>query len=332
MRSLLVVTIVMVADGSLAYSPTAGNYSRQHARDVRILSWNVERNWTNAAVRAPGDRILSVIAPDIILLQEISVDETASDISGRLNAVLPIGGLGWRVHLGRTDGFIRNAIASRYPLSLTRTDTSPGSEVRGLTMALVDLPNSVYTTDLYVVGFHLKAGGTTDDEERRQVYADALISWIRDIQSPGGLITLPIGTPILYGGDANLREDTELSVRVSNTFINGTINDTETFGSAHAPDWDRTANLDIIPRDPFNNSRFTWSSTTPNRRYDRLYVTDSVVEVPTTFILNSSTMTASARNAAGLQSGDTRNAADHLPIVVDLRLPLVPSPTSWTIF
>lgn len=296
----------------------------------------MRRDWNTSSTQAPGDRVFAAIKPDVILLQEIDVADTASDLTTRLNRVVPPGaGLTWTVQFGESDGFIRCAVASRYPLTLGRDNILPLAEPRGVTVALVDLPDDRYATDLYVMGVHLKASGTESDELRRQASADAIAAWIRDIQQPGGVITLSTGTPMLIGGDTNLRSDTALSIRANATLVTGDIFDEATYGADIRPDWDATDLIDVQPRDPFNSSVLTWSSSSPSIRFDRFYYTDSVGSIPTSFIFNTSTMTSTARSGAGVLSTDTRNTTDHLPVAVDLRLPepVITDPGSnWSIY
>jgi endonuclease/exonuclease/phosphatase family metal-dependent hydrolase len=318
-----------------AYNPATGDFTPRDPRDIRVLSFNMHGDWSLASTQAPGDRVLRAINPDIILFQEITVDETFTMVASRLDRVLPVeGGGSWRVQVGASDGFTRCALASRFPISLARSNIVPAAEPRGIVAALVDLPDDLYATDLYVMSLHLKAnsGGDTESNElRRQASADALMAWIRDIQTPGGVITLTPRTPILYGGDTNLLSNTALSTRTSTTLISGDIFDEATYGPDIRPDWDGSVAPDIRPLNPFNSSDFTWSASSPSIRFDRFYYTDSVGSIPTSFVFNTTTMTSAARTGAGVNSTDTRNTTDHLPVAIDIRLPapVLPDPGGY---
>src|SRR6185295_19272099 len=104
------------------------------------------------------NRILVAMQPDVISFEEIASTLTMTQIATRLNTIIPIGGAGWQIHFGLLAG-TRNAIASRFPLTMTRTDTIPASSTRGVTIALVDLPNASYPLDVYLLSVHLKCCG-----------------------------------------------------------------------------------------------------------------------------------------------------------------------------
>jgi endonuclease/exonuclease/phosphatase family metal-dependent hydrolase len=268
----------------------------------------------SASVVAAQNRVLQALDPDVIAFQEIPVDTTEAQVQARLAATL--GGT-WAVNLGNTDGFIRNGLATRWSLSMERDDTTPASEVRGVTMGLVDVPDAFAARDIYFMVVHLKASSGDENEARRQQASDAMARWIGDARTPGGFIDLPASTPIVALGDFNYRDDSPgyLTVR------DGDILDNATYGPDIAPDWDGTSLRDAFPPDPANWRFNTYSSrSTPSIRFDRILFTDSTIELANTFVLNTSSMTSSARSAAGLGSSDTSTASDHLPIVADFAI------------
>lgn len=178
---------------------------------IRIMCYNV--NWDSIFEDGDSDnhpwrafdrsdefvRVVTAINPDIVCLQEINADRNPQDVADILDAVLPLGGgETWRAH-GGSD----NVIAARFDLSMLATDTIPTTN-RGQAMALVDLPNATYSTDLYLMNAHFKAGSGQDNIDRRQQHADAIIHWIGDIKTPGGYIDLPADTPMVVLGDLNV--------------------------------------------------------------------------------------------------------------------------------
>lgn len=303
----------------------AGDLRKGDPLDVRVMSYNHHGDFMDdPAADAAFDRILAAVAPDVICFQEFDGDISAAQIAARLAAVLPAAG-GWHVHLGALAGR-RTVLASRYPLQLTRADTTPEAATRGVAIALVDLPDTDYPRDLYLLGVHLKCCGRPGGKEdaSRQRSADAIANWLGDargVARPGGdHVRLPGDTPIVVLGDFNFvgGPQPELTLR------SGDVQDEQRYGPDVPGDWDATDLLDVAPADPFTGATFTWQGNRnfPPSRLDRFYVTDSAARVAASFVLNTDTMTPEALAAAGLLAGDTlpRTTSDHLPIVLDLRL------------
>lgn len=330
-------------NAAFAADPVNGDFSKGSANTIRVMTYNVERNFiTTPSTDDEFKRIFEALTPDIIVFNEIdaslgSASVAAAAIKTRLESYAP--SETWTVHGGISDTFIRNAFASKYPVSMQITDTNPASEVRGVVAALVDLPDATYgATDIYVMGVHLKSGGTTGiggDHQRRQVATDAIIRWMADARTPGGNITLPTNTPMVLLGDMNVGFQDggdEAPYHASRTVVDGDIFDEATYGPDSPPDWDGTNNRDAAPYDHSATgsssvaSPRSQPSSSPTSRLDRFIYTDSVLRVENRFILRTATMSASARAAAGVNSGDTVTAADHLPCVVDFLPEASPAP------
>jgi endonuclease/exonuclease/phosphatase family metal-dependent hydrolase len=325
--TFVVGAIVIFSSATLAsaFDPLAGDYSKDDPLDVRVLTYNHLGNFiSDPSTDAEFNRILTAINPDIICFQEFSSGVSSTTIANRLNSILPQPG-GWQIHLGIVAG-TRNVIASRYPLSLLRTDTIPTSSTRGVTIALADLPDADYAVDLYLLGVHLKCCGDPGGSEdaSRQRSADAMANWLGDARGvarpSGNNIVLPADTPMIALGDFNFVGGPQPET----TLRTGDIQSEGTFGSDVKGDWDVSDLLDLHPIDPFTGDDFTWqgSASFPPGRLDRIYVTDSVITVANDFILNTDTMTPAALAAAGLQAGDTleANSSDHLPLVADFHI------------
>lgn len=327
--ALLLAATVLIAPVAEAYNPAAGDYGKEQPLDVRLLSYNTQQNFLAETSRdAAFNRILAAVRPDLIVFQEVAMGVTVTQVAARLNSVLPSASGSWQTNDGLDDGWSRVVIASRYPLSLKRNDTSPTSSTRGVNLCLADLP-APYLDDIYLLGVHLKAGGTASDDTKRQRSADAIAAWLGDARQGGGNITLRAATPMIAVGDFNLVGGPQPET----TLLTGDIVNNATFGPDVKGDWDVSDMLDLQPGDPFTGDTDTWSSdyTTPASRLDRFILTDSVITVGARFVLNTLTMTPMARVAAGLQAADTTSdrTSDHLPIVMDLRIPVLtgcPSP------
>ena len=319
-RALSALTIMALAAAAFALNPSTGDFSKSAPTQVRLVTWNTHGNFgsTNAATDAAMTRVLRALSPDVLALEETPASMTAAQVQTKLGTMLPPAT--WQVQSGLSDGTNRNVLASRRPLSMKITDVIPAAGIRGVTAALVSLDRTIYAHDIYVMAVHLKccsgAGNTAD----RQDECDALAHWFGDLRTAGGNVNLPASTPAVVMGDFNLVDPDPQKPEV--TLRTGAIVNTATFGAAIAPDWDGTALLDAQPHDLFTGSAFTWPSgtTTPTSRLDRFYVTDSVLAVADAFALNTLTMTAAARTPSGFLAGDSAQASDHLPVVVDLKL------------
>ena len=323
---VLIAFLLIGAGVAPAYDPLNGDFSKQDPDDVRIMAYNTERNFIdNPSTDAAFDRILSAINPDLICFEEIVSGVSVAEMADHLNDVLPNGPGGWHVHFGLLGG-TRNVIASRYPLSLQRTDTIPASSTRGVTIALADLPDATHPEDVYLLGVHLRCCGEPGGSEdaSRQDSADAIANWLGDARGvarpSGDNISLPADTPMIALGDFNLVGGPQ----PEDTLLTGDIQDSGTYGPDVAGDWDVSDMTNLMPADPFTGDTFTWqgSAQFPPSALDRFIYTDSVAPVANSFILNTDTMSPAALAAAGLLAGDTLpgNTSDHLPIVMDLRL------------
>ncbi len=322
---------LLVTGGSAATDLLDGDFSRDDPLDVRVVSYNHHGDFIdNASADAEFNRILVALDPDVICFQEFPFDISEGDVASRMNSILPTAG-GWQIHFGLLGG-IRTAIASRYPLTNTRIDTIPASSTRGVTIALVDLPDADYAVDLYLLGVHLKCcgdeGGSEDDS--RQESADAIANWLGDargVSRPSGdNIVLPPDTPMIVLGDFNLVGGPQ----PEDTLLTGDIQDESSYGADVKGDWDNSNLTNLDPVDPFTGDNFTWqgSSSFDPSPLDRMFYTDDVITVATSFVLNTDTMSATALANAGLQAGDTLpfNTSDHLPIIMDARVALAGCP------
>ncbi|HSW45084.1 MAG TPA: endonuclease/exonuclease/phosphatase family protein, partial [Phycisphaerae bacterium] len=332
---MLLCLFCLVPVGSLwAFDPLSGDLSKDSPQDIRIVTYNHAQNFIQTPSRdAAFNRILTALGPDLICFQEFGSSVTQTTITNRLNAIMPLQSGSWQVHLGLLGG-TRTVIASRFPLTLKRTDTIPASSTRGVTLALADLPNATYPRDIYLLGVHLKccgvAGGSEDAS--RQASADAIANWLGDARgvarSSGNNIVLAADTPMIALGDFNLVGGPQ----PENTLITGNIQNEAAYGPDVKGDWDNSNMTDLMPTDPFTSDTFTWqgSASYPPSRLDRFFFTDSVTTVTNSFILNTNTMTPAALAAAGLQAGDTLpdNSSDHLPVAMDVRIVAAPECTT----
>ena len=190
---------------------------------------------------------------------------------------------------------------------------------------LIDLPDSIYSTDILILNGHPPC---CSNNQGRQENFDALIQFIYDAKTIGGVIDLPFNTPISFSGDMNLVGYSDQYY----TIVNGTISDTVTFGNGGFPDWDNTPLTDQICYFNERNIAYTWDKWNPSvgdfppGRLDFVFFTNSVMSVDKSFIISTEHMSSSLLSQNNLFFNDS-DASDHLPVIVDFVLPT--SSATW---
>lgn len=313
------------------FANTGTFLDRYDANDLRVVSYNVYVNAifpeVDASQAAKFERVVQALDPDVLNLQEI-YSFSATEVASLMDSIAPLGGgAHWHAHQGGD-----NVIVSKFPLSLTATNTRPSARQTGI--ALVELPEERFAADLYVMNSHFKCCNTSEPpspldafELQRQYEADALVNWMRDARTPAGHVDLPIGVPMLVAGDLNIINEPDVLDPLG-TLVTGDIYHEDVFGQDSAPDWDGTSLQDVRPRhNGAGLEDYTWrNDVSPFEpgRLDYLLFTDSVAQMGNRFVLNTATMTPQQRAATGLMEydvtlDDVGLTYDHLPLVVDLR-------------
>ena len=128
-------------------------------------------------------------------------------------------------------------------------------------------------------------------------------------------------------GDFNIVE----ALDPLDTLLSGNIAQNAVYGADSPPDWDGSANsMASALHNTTGPADYTWrddfSEFDPGR-LDYITYTDSVMAHQQSFVLNTVTMSAADRAAAGLLTNDSVYSGggfyDHLPVVADF---LIPSP------
>jgi endonuclease/exonuclease/phosphatase family metal-dependent hydrolase len=270
-------------------------------------------------------RILKAVNPDILCLQEVNPARDPQQVGDILDELLPLeGGMMWQVHSGSD-----NLIAARYDLQMEDAQIAYGSKLagRGHAMALVDLPDAGYVSDLYLICAHYKSQGGQSNINARQAHADATVAWIRDLKTTGGEIDLPPNTPFMVLGDLNVY-DTDPAQHLT-TLLGGDIENEKKYGEDTTPDWDNTDLADALPsHNGLGSETYTWRDDTQEFNpgvLDHILYTDSLIQLESGFVLNTMSLSEDALAAAGLQAGDVAldpaaGDFDHLPMVVDISI------------
>ena len=294
-------------DTGLIPAPQPISVPKGQPSQVRITAWNVLGDGiTTAALQDEFQRILTALAPDVIGFSEC-VNSTAAQVKARLDAWLPIGGTGW--HVVKDDFDL--VIAARWPIAQSWTALSRQFP------ALIDLPPP-YATDLLFTAAHLNC---CTADATRQAQCDAFVQFVQDARAPGGIVTVPTGTPIVYAGDLN----TVGWAQQLNTLLTGDIQDNATYGPDGAMDWDGSPLTRAPGVQTDARMAYTWrnnNSAYPSGQLDHLLYSDAVADLVTSFTLRTAVMPAATLSALGLLAGDAAAASDHFPLTADLAIPL----------
>jgi endonuclease/exonuclease/phosphatase family metal-dependent hydrolase len=311
---------VVVSSTVSVYAETRGStqFDRWDTNDIRIVSYNLHGDLDPYQTSQDGfSRVMVAINPDIIVFEEVTGNNSeAQEFADWLNHHLPTNG--WEVHLGLTAG-IRTIVASHLPMSMQEIDTVPESSTRGVTMALIDLPDQLFARDAYILGVHFKCCNYDDEDISRQKSADAIATWMGDVRFAGNNIDLPFGTPMILTGDMNLVGGPQPEL----TLITGDVIEEADYCPDVKGDWDNSNLLDLVPVDPNTGDDFTWQGSDwyDPSNLDRIMVTDSVLNIGNNFVFNTDTMTSQELKQLGVNASDTLQSvtSDHLPIVMDFQ-------------
>jgi endonuclease/exonuclease/phosphatase family metal-dependent hydrolase len=308
---------------------------------IRVMSFNVgwdsifpdddpqNDQWRRDSRGAEFTRILRAVEPDIICLQEINPVRDPQQVGKVLDTALPLDNdQTWQTHSGQD-----NVIAARFELAMKTDKLIHGGSITnfGHAMALVDLPDTEYENDLYLICAHFQAQGGQANIQARQEHADAITAWIGDAKTPGGEIDLPLVTAIIVLGDFNVY-DTDPAHHLT-TLVSGDIENEDRYGQDIMPDWDGTGLADAMPRhNGVGEDVYTWRDDTQEFNpgvLDRILYTDSVILIENAFVLNTTIMAEEELEAVGLKAGDVMldpetGRYDHLPLSVDISFRDVP--------
>jgi hypothetical protein len=262
-------------------------------------------------------RFINAVDADVYAFQEAFIT-SAADVRNLFDQIAPLPSGSWRVHKGRNQ-----ITVSRYDLSLQDTNVPNGT--RGIAMALVDLPDDHFSSDMYILNNHFPC--CSDGESQRVAESIAIVEWLADALTEGGDVDLDYGTGVAVVGDLNT-----VSGPVPRDNLLHGIGDLKT-------DWDGSSMADTNPtHNALGLDDYTWrndNSPFAPGILDYVMYTDSVMYVEHSFILNPTTMTNAELAATGLHVTDmlrTKSLGsfldfDHLPLIVDFGATLAVEPS-----
>lgn len=297
-------------DLTVSFAPARTNQPPAAETGFTILTYNTKGNgsedWsTNSPqVQAIG-RELMYLNPDIIALNEIPYTNTYQ-MANWVKAFLP----GYYLATNSaTDGYIRNAIASRFPILRSKSwlhssNLDPygytnSNFTRDLFEAVIAVPD--FPQPLHVFCVHLKSGQDSNSSAKRAAEAGAISNFFAT-----GYLTTNALQPYLVCGDMN--EDIARPPSSDPESIQRLIS---------APTGLRLT----TPLNPFTGSELTYSieSPPPYRRYDYI--------LPCGLLFSNRTSSQVFRTdllnpvPAGLNGDDDATASDHLPVIMTFANP-----------
>lgn len=314
-------TLTYSFNNEIIYTPETYSLKRDSQSDLRVLSYNVERdNLFNPSAKENFRRIFQAIDPDIIGLEEV-YNNSSQQAAALIEEFLP-SGENQQWYSGDTGN--DNLIVSRYPV-LKQTS------IAGNAAYLLDLGDR----ELLAIVAHPPCCSSNDESRQREI--DEFMAFIRDSKS-GSKFDIAENTAIVIMGDMNLVG----LAQQQTTLITGDIVNEASFGSDFDPDWDGTALEDLKPQNPGLPTTFTWYSASSSfgaGRLDYIVYSGSVLEAKNNFSLHTLEMHPDSLAVYGLEKQDVVLASDHLPLVGDFEFKTITSseinpevPRDFTLF
>ena len=270
---------------------------------LRLVTHNVNRRHFHPEKRDAFSRVYQALQPDILLLQE-AYDGTAREILDyfRMSIGAPLSGRWYAYKTGEE----ATVLISPFPAS-----------------AVVPLGNSAayildlsepYAGKLVLIALSMPCCGLDD---ARQAEADMIMAFIDNLKKGKTLEYIPVGTPVILAGDANLVRKTEQYT----TLTEGRIQDTLAYGPGAPPDWDGSPFRDLLPYHLQKPLSFTWRGKGffPGRM-DFFIYSDSVLEIGRHFVFDTVGLPEEVLKRYNLREEDAPNTYKHQPVVADLIL------------
>jgi Endonuclease/Exonuclease/phosphatase family len=270
--------------------------------DVRFATLNVEFDSIfDPSLQPAFDRLLSAVAPDVLLFQEVYDHSSAQLRDLVAQWISPAPAPAWHA-AGNADCHV----VSRFPL----LQSWP---LNGNVAVLLDTTAAAGVPTL-LVNAHLPC---CNNDAGRRVEIDRILQFLRDALTPGGNVTLPAGAWLVIGGDLNLVGDASQL----NSLLSGDVIDEATFGPDFPPDWDGSPLTTVLPRQADRRMGYTWrddAQTYWPGQLDYLIYADSAMSRGRSFVLYTPDMSAARLAQYGLAADDSL-ATDHLLFVADFR-------------
>lgn len=267
------------------------------AGSIRVLNWNIHRN-NPEKDSAPFTRVIELVRPDVVLLQEWEVTEPGQ-IARWFHEHVDSPTARWHELSGKAWGV---AIVSPYPITpLIQDGVTFPHNGRDHNARVVSGVVALPVGDIVVASTHLKCCGSATSAEDATRIAEAS----RIASTLGAAIRDDPTWVRVIAGDMNL-----VGTRTPLELISKGL---DTDGS----------DLDVAPvRVLGDNATYTWvdwqTTFTPGR-LDYVLYSGAGSRVLNVVAIDTGRLSDSALARMGLQRTDSR-ASDHLPIIVDVAI------------
>jgi endonuclease/exonuclease/phosphatase family metal-dependent hydrolase len=385
---------MLVTGVAAQWDPASGQWGKTAPTDLRVMTWNIDHGICSSNHKLDGGnqwsalvRTIAAMKPDVLLLQEAGDNAdngtgTTIDTPAQLEAAIhllfeggndPFNGnapitswvqlyapgydLPYVFASSVSDGFERNAIASRFPFTdlngdgqatlsdiptITGDQYAPGGKggIRGYTTAEIDLPDALYAGNLVIGNSHLKAGSAPSDKNQRIAAAKDIAYFIdyefngagTGLPDPDGKIAdsppvtqiLDPMTPVITGGDLNEDQyaDNATSFKGPADWM-AMAADADGAGSPDGTDRNRTDMSFDHSQDVFTGSIVTIGTQTT--KFDYFAWQDSLASLRRSFVFNTLTLPQGATppEIAGFPGGTaglSLLASDHRAVIADFIL------------
>lgn len=278
---------------------------RLFAQDLRLLTWNTLQEGLTDTKRIPAfSRVLKALAPDILCFQECFSTTPAKALATVQAAFPPPPGQIWRAwKLDPGNVLVTWLAVQRSWLILDRYRAS------AFQLGVDGQPA------LLVINVHFRC---CEADSERQKEVDAVVAFLREGKTSGGIVDLPEGLPIFIVGDYNF---VGLSRQLL-TLTTGDIEDNATFGPDARPGWNDTDLQILPPRHLATPIAYTWydeKGTWLSGVLDYVLYSMPQGSIGSNFVFSTLELPNEDLLRLGVQATDTRTASDHLPRVVDIR-------------
>ncbi len=272
---------------------------RPEGDSLRIVSINVE-DARVGVVPEVYTRFLQAIQPDVVCFQELREWSAARTVEF-VEEILPLsGGRSWTA--SQVDDI---HTVSSFPMTVS-------AAVDANQVSRIELPNRLGGGELVLFNIHPPC---CDNDAGRDDEVDHLMETWRELLEGTGPFSIDPQAPMVLLGDMNLVG----YQRQYLTLREGTFNDPSR-GPDFAPGRDEGALREAPLRHTHRRLVHTWRRDTSDfapGKLDYVFYTGDALELVRSFVPDTEGMPEDALDAAGLQSSDTLEMSDHLPLVVD---------------
>ena len=288
------------------YETPEYSISKLAAGHLRFMTYNVEHDGlTNTDRKEYFERIIKAVNPDIIGFEEV-VNGNAEETKTFIEQLFP-----GTWYAAKPD--YDRVLVSRYPIEDSDIITTNGYYPNDY--FLLNTESTIGKKTLVILA-HPKCCSGSDNDVKRQTQVDAIMSFIRNVKNGAGPVSIAENTPIVIMGDMNFVGES----RQRTTLLTGDIQDNTTYGNDFTPDWDMTNLEDAKPFTTGTNDVFTNYNDEGDYipgRLDYIIYTGSVLSVKNSYALFTPGLTQDELTTFELQKDDSKNASDHIPVVVD---------------